>query len=76
MRGLFVCPISADLPGNRGILNKMEYQRAALAELAGTVDVVISRVLYYVALRRLKMSLHTIILTQRRHHGPGATASQ
>lgn len=40
MRGLFVCPISADLPGNRGILNKMEYQRAALAELAGTVDVV------------------------------------
>ncbi|MGB3715047.1 MAG: DMT family transporter [Candidatus Promineifilaceae bacterium] len=31
--------------------------------VAGTVDVVISRVLYYVALRRLKMSLHTIILT-------------
>ena len=30
---------------------------------AGTVDVVISRVLYYVALRRLKMSIHTIILT-------------
>jgi len=42
MRGLFVCPISADLPGNRGILNKMEYQRAALAELAGTMDVVCS----------------------------------
>lgn len=31
--------------------------------LAGTVDVVISRVLYYVALRRLRMSFHTIILT-------------
>lgn len=31
--------------------------------VAGTVDVVFSRVLYYVALRRLKMSLHTIILT-------------
>jgi len=42
MRGLFLCPISADLPGNQGILNKMEYQRAALAELAGTVDVVYS----------------------------------
>lgn len=35
----------------------------AILLLAGTVDVVISRVLYYVALRRLKMSFHTIILT-------------
>jgi len=42
MRGLYVCPISVDLPGNRGILNKMEHQRAALAGLAGTVDVVCS----------------------------------
>ena len=39
MRGLYVCPISVDLPGNRGILNKMEQQRAALAELAGSTDV-------------------------------------
>ena len=31
--------------------------------LAGTVDVVLSRTLYYIALRRLTMSLHTIILT-------------
>jgi drug/metabolite transporter (DMT)-like permease len=31
--------------------------------LAGTVDVVISRTLYYLALRRLQMSFHTIILT-------------
>lgn len=40
MRGLLVCPISADFPGNRGILNKMAYQRAALEELAGSTDVV------------------------------------
>jgi drug/metabolite transporter (DMT)-like permease len=31
--------------------------------LVGTVDVVISRALYYLALRRLTMSLHSIILT-------------
>jgi drug/metabolite transporter (DMT)-like permease len=31
--------------------------------LAGTIDVVISRILYYVALRRLNLSFHTIILT-------------
>ena len=31
--------------------------------LAGTIDVVISRTLYYVALRRLQMSFHTIVLT-------------
>ena len=31
--------------------------------LAGTVDVVASRALYYVALRRLKMSVHSIVLT-------------
>lgn len=31
--------------------------------LAGTIDVVLSRVLYYLALRRLQMSFHTIILT-------------
>lgn len=31
--------------------------------LVGTVDVVFSRVLYYLALRRLQMSFHTIILT-------------
>jgi len=31
--------------------------------LAGTFDVVISRVLYYLALRRLQMSYHAIILT-------------
>jgi len=31
--------------------------------LVGTVDVVVSRTLYYVALRRLKMSIHSIVLT-------------
>ncbi|MFZ0545761.1 MAG: DMT family transporter [Candidatus Promineifilaceae bacterium] len=31
--------------------------------LTGTVDVVISRVLYYLALRRLRLSYHTILLT-------------
>lgn len=31
--------------------------------LAGTVDVVISRVLYYLALRRLQISIHAILLT-------------
>ena len=31
--------------------------------LAGTIDVVISRILYYVALRRFQMSFHTIVLT-------------
>jgi len=31
--------------------------------VAGTVDVVISRVLYYLALRRFRMSYHTILLT-------------
>jgi drug/metabolite transporter (DMT)-like permease len=31
--------------------------------LVGTVDVVLSRTLYYIALRRLTMSLHTLVLT-------------
>jgi drug/metabolite transporter (DMT)-like permease len=31
--------------------------------LVGTVDVVVSRTLYYVALRRLNMSIHSIVLT-------------
>ncbi len=41
-------------PGARGWL---------LVTLTGTVDVVISRALYYGALRRLDMSFHTILLT-------------
>ena len=34
-----------------------------LVLVAGTVDIVISRTLYYLALRRLPMSLHAIVLT-------------
>lgn len=34
-----------------------------LLVVVGTVDVVISRTLYYVALRRLKISIHSIVLT-------------
>ncbi len=34
-----------------------------LVVIAGTVDVVISRSLYYLSLRRMPMSIHTIILT-------------
>jgi drug/metabolite transporter (DMT)-like permease len=34
-----------------------------LIVVAGTVDIVISRTLYYLALRRLPMSLHAIVLT-------------
>lgn len=34
-----------------------------IAIVAGTVDVVISRSLYYLSLRRMPMSIHTIILT-------------
>ncbi len=35
----------------------------AMLALVGTVDVVVSRTLYYVALRRLRMSIHSIVLT-------------
>jgi drug/metabolite transporter (DMT)-like permease len=38
-------------------------QAWAILLTAGTVDVVISRSLYYLALRRLKLSIHSIILT-------------
>jgi drug/metabolite transporter (DMT)-like permease len=31
--------------------------------LVGTIDIVVSRTLYYIALQRLKLSIHTIILT-------------
>jgi glycosyltransferase involved in cell wall biosynthesis len=39
-----VYPISTDHPGNRGILNKMEYQRAAFSRLSGSVDLVCNSV--------------------------------
>jgi drug/metabolite transporter (DMT)-like permease len=34
-----------------------------LLALVGTVDVMVSRTLYYIALRRLKMSVHSLVLT-------------
>lgn len=42
LEGLLVYPISIDHPGNRGIINKMEYQLEALSSLTGNVDVVCS----------------------------------
>lgn len=47
----------------RGQLAWPEPRAWIILIVAGTVDVVISRVLYYVALRRLRMSVHTVILT-------------
>jgi drug/metabolite transporter (DMT)-like permease len=47
----------------RGQLSWPSWEAWRFLLLAGTIDVVISRVLYYLALRRLQMSLHTIILT-------------
>jgi drug/metabolite transporter (DMT)-like permease len=41
----------------------------AIITLTAVVDIIISRVLYYAALRRLTMSIHTIVLTL----GPVAT---
>jgi glycosyltransferase involved in cell wall biosynthesis len=42
IQGLLIYPISIDHPGNRGIINKMEYQLEALSSLAGHVDLVCS----------------------------------
>ncbi len=47
----------------RGQMAWPEPQAWIVLIVAGTVDVVISRVLYYLALRRLRMSVHTVILT-------------
>jgi len=47
----------------RGQLVRPSGQAWIYLLLAGTIDVVISRILYYVALRRFQMSFHTIILT-------------
>ena len=47
----------------RGQLVWPGWQVWPLLLLTGTVDVVVSRVLYYLALRRLQMSFHAILLT-------------
>ncbi|MGC9347408.1 MAG: DMT family transporter [Anaerolineae bacterium] len=47
----------------RGTLSWPGLRAWGLILIVGTVDVVLSRALYYVALRRLSMSVHTIVLT-------------
>ena len=47
----------------RGALSLPTPGALALIVLVGTVDVVLSRTLYYLALRRLKLSVHTLVLT-------------
>jgi drug/metabolite transporter (DMT)-like permease len=47
----------------RGALAFPTPRALALILLVGTVDVVLSRTLYYLALRSLKLSIHTLILT-------------
>jgi glycosyltransferase involved in cell wall biosynthesis len=42
LRGLLIYPISIDHPGNRGILNKTDYQARAFSELGADVDVMCS----------------------------------
>jgi drug/metabolite transporter (DMT)-like permease len=47
----------------RGALALPSPRAFALILLVGTVDVVLSRTLYYIALRRLKLSVHTLVMT-------------
>lgn len=47
----------------QGTLRWPGLQAWLLILLAGTVDVVLSRVLYYLALRRLQLSFHSLVLT-------------
>jgi len=42
LRGVLVYPISLDHPGNRGIINKMQYQWDAFSALTSRVDDVCS----------------------------------
>ncbi len=48
---------------SRGDLVRPGWQAGLILLMVGTVDVVISRALYYLALRRLKLSIHAIVLT-------------
>ncbi len=49
--------------GVRGALALPSPAALALLLLTATVDVILSRALYYVALQRMQMSVHTIVLT-------------
>lgn len=62
-RLFFTTAILFLLAVGRGILVWPTPTAWALIVLVGTVDVVISRTLYYIALRRLRISIHTIALT-------------
>ncbi len=62
-RLLFTTAVLAVLAVVRGKVIWPDGGTWALILLVGTVDVVLSRALYYLALRRLTMSLHTIALT-------------
>ncbi|MGC9468530.1 MAG: DMT family transporter [Anaerolineae bacterium] len=62
-RLLFTLLILVVLASARGVLAWPAPRAWALIALVATVDVVLSRTLYYLALRRLTMSMHTIALT-------------
>lgn len=47
----------------RGVFEAPDLPTWGLIALVGTADVVLSRTLYYLALRRLRLSMHTIVLT-------------
>jgi drug/metabolite transporter (DMT)-like permease len=62
-RLLFTTIALAILGSVRGVLVWPSLRVWPLIVLVGTVDVVLSRTLYYLALRRLTMSMHTLALT-------------
>ena len=62
-RLLFTTAVLFCFSAARGALLWPTVPAWGLLILVGTVDVALSRTLYYIALRRLTMSMHTIILT-------------
>jgi len=62
-RLLFTTAVLFCFSAARGALAWPTATAWALLALVGTVDVALSRALYYVALRRLTISMHTIVLT-------------
>ena len=62
-RLFFTTGVLIPIAASRGILAWPTPKAWGLLLLVGTVDVALSRTLYYLALRRLTMSMHTIALT-------------
>ncbi|MBN1248734.1 MAG: DMT family transporter [Anaerolineae bacterium] len=62
-RLLFTTGALAIIGAVRGVLVWPSLQAWPLILLVGTVDIVLSRTLYYLALRRLTISMHTLALT-------------